>query len=72
MADTNNNKSSTELALRVLELVAQGRIDRTDAMIMSAMLEWPRPFNAEIARRFNIPKSTAHYRIRKLHGLISL
>jgi len=64
MEDTNNNPNSSAIVLRILELVAQGRIDRTDAKIMSMRLEWPRPSNREIARRIGIGEATIRRRLK--------
>jgi DNA-binding Lrp family transcriptional regulator len=64
MEDMSNNESSAKIALRVLELVAQGSIDRTDAVIMSMRLEWPRPSNREIARRTGTGEATIRRRLK--------
>lgn len=66
-----DSKFSADLALRVLELVAQGRIDKTDARIMSAMLEWPRPSNVTIAKRLGISERVVRYRRKKCRELMS-
>lgn len=63
------NPDDAKMTLRVLELVAQGRLDQRDAQIMSARLEWPRPSNREVARRLGVAETTVRRLVKKWRTL---
>lgn len=58
LREGGSNLAADRLALRMLELMAQGKIDRQGAQIMSMRLEWPRPSMRTIARRLGIDRRT--------------
>lgn len=60
------------LCFRVLELIALGKIDRTDAQIMSMQLEWPKPSMREIGRRIGVSHPAIIKRVTRLKRLSSI
>jgi transcriptional regulator of aromatic amino acid metabolism len=69
---TMNDKQefTAAMALRMLELVATGQIDRIDAQIMSMLLEWPRPSMREIGRRLGVTHRTIIQKVSTLKSCL--
>ena len=69
-ADSIDISIPADTAMKVLRLVADGRIDSTDAKILCAMAEWPKPSMREIASSVGIDASNVTRRTQRIKALV--
>jgi DNA-binding transcriptional ArsR family regulator len=67
---TMTRVTSATIYDRIVDLMADGRLDRTDAQILRLLRENPTASSCSIARTLNLPRRTVSRRLKKWPSII--
>jgi hypothetical protein len=69
VSKTLDSNIPIDFGIKILELVAIGKIDATDAKIISALMETPRPSQRDIAVRLGVSQQAISKRVVEYKSL---